>query len=752
MRIDSAIITGSFSVNGDTFNDLGSYSTTGSNTFVGNQSIVGAVSASALTGSINFTNLTGVPTLVSGSEQIVGILSPLNSYTQSNDTINTTQNTRLSNLENKTGSLATTGSNTFIGNQTISGTVYIQNDLIVQGSSSLQNITASAVSIGTNIVNLNTANPSIRFAGLSIVDSGSIGGSGSFLYDSVQDEFIFVHRGAATAVTSSVILMGPQTYDSVGSETYPTINRIQKGTGNEHIVDSNISDTGTLVTINSPTSSFSGSVGIGITNPSYRLDVNGTFRIVTPNRSFFVTTNSYSISDGTLSSGIGMDGDGLYLGNVASSTGWGIGNAQLTIRSAGNVGIGITTPAGAHMLQIHNPTQNYVRMNMTNTATGTSNSDGLIFQQELGNSIIKNQENGYFAFGVNGSESNLFIAQGGNIGIGTNNPEQKLHIDGNTLIGAGTSNDFGQRFLQIRGSSGTAGNSAATLFLSQIWNGVSYPAIVEAQQGKVFGNAASDLVFKTSYFSGGVNTIERMRITDEGRVGIGSTTPPEPLSVSYAAHGLISQHRQSSGVGVGQNFFMKFNNDSGAAVNYAGIYADIQSNTTGAHRGRMLIQTANAGALANVLSLTSSGVQFGGSGSNLNNYEEGTWTPSIVGGGGGESTYPSHRAGWYTRVGRLVNVVWFVVITKNNMSGTLRMTGLPFTLINGSGVHYPQGTVLLDSLATTTNNITFQGGNASTSGDFIGGNGTTSQHVGLPISVLGNGTMECRGNLTYFTT
>ena len=270
MRIDAPIITGSFSLNGDALIDLNILTTTGSNTFVGNQSIVGAVSASALTGSINYTNLTNVPTLVSGSEQIVGILSPLNSFSASNSTTNTFTSSatarlnsietitssniaRLNSLENKTGSLATTGSNIFYGNQTISGTVYIQDDLIVQGSSSLQNITASAVSIGTNIVNLNTANPSIRFAGLSIIDSGSIGGSGSFLYDSLQDEFIFVHRGAATAVTSSVILMGPQTYDSIGSETYLTNNRLVKGAGNEHLADTNISDDGTTIKLLSNT-------------------------------------------------------------------------------------------------------------------------------------------------------------------------------------------------------------------------------------------------------------------------------------------------------------------------------------------------------------------------------------------------------------------------------------------------------------------------------------------------------------------
>ena len=48
-------------------------------------------------------------------------------------------------------------------------------------------------------------------------------------------------------MTSSVLLMGPQTYDSIGNETYLTTNRIPKAAGNEHLVDSNISDDGTTI-------------------------------------------------------------------------------------------------------------------------------------------------------------------------------------------------------------------------------------------------------------------------------------------------------------------------------------------------------------------------------------------------------------------------------------------------------------------------------------------------------------------------
>jgi hypothetical protein len=176
-------------------------------------------------------------------------LNSLETTSASVDTLNTTQNSRLTSLEITTGSLATTGSNTFIGTQTITGSLFISANLVVQGTSSLQNITASAVSIGTNIVNLNTANPAIRYAGLVIGDSGSVGGSGSFLYDSVQDEMLFIHRGDSAVVTSSVALMGPETYDNLGNEIYLTNNRLPKGTGKEHLVDSCIIDNGTTTCI-----------------------------------------------------------------------------------------------------------------------------------------------------------------------------------------------------------------------------------------------------------------------------------------------------------------------------------------------------------------------------------------------------------------------------------------------------------------------------------------------------------------------
>jgi len=348
-------------------------------------------------------------------------LNSIETTSASVNTLNTTQNSRLDSLEAKTGSLATTGSNTFIGTQTITGSLYISSDLIVQGSSSLQNITASAVSIGTNLINLNTANPAIRYAGLSIGDSGSIGSSGSFLYDSVQDEFIFVHRGANTTVTSSVVLMGPQTYDTIGSETYLTNNRLVKGTGNEHIVDSNISDTDTLVTINSVTSSFSGIVGIGTTSPASRLEVSDT-QTTTPQFQIRETSSAYHR--------FGILKSGSFVHFVEpGNDGTAASEYLMTINMNGNkVGIGTSTPSV--LLDVQGPASNEAKLNVIITGNwgGGSNQDhGIV----VSGAKYANDTNTSLLHIKNNDNTSLFkVTDYGNVGIGTSSPSYPLDLYG----------------------------------------------------------------------------------------------------------------------------------------------------------------------------------------------------------------------------------------------------------------------------------------------------------------------------------
>lgn len=191
-------------------------------------------------------------------------------------TSNLSNNTILFNGSDK-NVFATTGSNSFTGEQTINGSLTITQNLTVLGSSSIQYITSSQLVISDNIISVNTFSPSLRFGGLAVIDSGSVSNtSGSLLFDSQNNQWIFVHQSeGSSAVTSSVLIMGPQTFDNVGNELTITSNRLTKGTGGdlgEHIGDSNITDTGTVVSINSNTE-ITGSVIItaGVTGSSFNI-------------------------------------------------------------------------------------------------------------------------------------------------------------------------------------------------------------------------------------------------------------------------------------------------------------------------------------------------------------------------------------------------------------------------------------------------------------------------------------------------
>ena len=83
---------------------------------------------------------------------------------------------RFSTLGSLSGSFARTNSaNVFTGNQTITGSLFVSQDLIVAGSSSIQNVSSSTLNIGTNLITVAVNQPSVRFGGIAVIDSGSAG-------------------------------------------------------------------------------------------------------------------------------------------------------------------------------------------------------------------------------------------------------------------------------------------------------------------------------------------------------------------------------------------------------------------------------------------------------------------------------------------------------------------------------------------------------------------------------------------------
>jgi hypothetical protein len=139
-------------------------------------------------------------------------------------------------------------------NAIISGSLTIYQNLTVFGSASITYVSESTLNIGTNLITVNSNTPAVRFGGLAVIDSGSSPQkSGSWLFDSTQDRWIMIHQNpVGSAITSSIGIMGPETYNNLGNETQITLNRLTKGysgASGEHIGDSQISDDGTTVSI-----------------------------------------------------------------------------------------------------------------------------------------------------------------------------------------------------------------------------------------------------------------------------------------------------------------------------------------------------------------------------------------------------------------------------------------------------------------------------------------------------------------------
>jgi hypothetical protein len=309
----------------------------------------------------NTTLATTSGSLITSQSNATIAVSNLNTFTSS-------VNGHITDINSKTGSYAKTNvSNIFSTDQTITGSLYISANLIVQGSSSINVISQSTLSIGTNLITVNAQNPSSRFAGLAVIDSGSSPArSGSWLFDSINDNWIMIHQNAAT-ITSSVALLGAETYNNIGGETYPTLNRLVKGLGYEHIGDSNISDTGTEISLNSLTSvtgSFVVSGGITGSIRSTNGVVSGSSQILGGSG---IWSGSAQLPSGIISgssqltSSFAVTGSNTFTGNQIIT-----GSLIITGSAKGNV-VPITIASSTASLDMN--VGSYFTLTLANTAT-----------------------------------------------------------------------------------------------------------------------------------------------------------------------------------------------------------------------------------------------------------------------------------------------------------------------------------------------------------------------------------------------
>jgi hypothetical protein len=124
----------------------------------------------------------------------------------------------------------------------------------------------------------------------------------------------------------------------------------------------------------------------------------------------------------------------------------------------------------------------------------------------------------------------------------------------------------------------------------------------------------------------------------------------------------------------------------------------------------------------------------------LDDYEEGTYTPTVASAGGGTPTY-SVQAGFYVKVGQLVWVHARCILSNKGTlaAGQLRLAGLPFTV---SGAATTVGGFSVNYFGGMTTNITTlmaMADGATTLGDLYYTAGVAAAATFLSVADVGNG-------------
>ena len=126
--------------------------------------------------------------------------------------------------------------------------------------------------------------------------------------------------------------------------------------------------------------------------------------------------------------------------------------------------------------------------------------------------------------------------------------------------------------------------------------------------------------------------------------------------------------------------------------------------TVFAETGKKIHLCAN-GSATKVLSVSANGLLFNGdtaAANALDDYEEGTFTPTLTASSGGSAGTYNNQYGHYTKIGNTVRVTIHCGALKGSLNGQIEVSGLPFTADgNHRGIkmelYVPSGTASVDA-------------------------------------------------------
>jgi hypothetical protein len=427
----------------------------------------------------------------------------------------------------------------------------------------------------------------------------------------------------------------------------------------------------------------SGRVGIGTSSPSTPIHVStntdGTSDLLTLHADADGTNNgiaSIKFTGNTgnhaafIKGGHTTNGDSILTFHTDAHDSGINPEERMRIDSSGRVGIGDTSPDGALVVKGTASVPHTV-FKVNSQSESTKFSVQTVQDSDI---RIGTQSNHPLALYTNQLER-MRILSSGNVAIGSTTASSPLHVFGiDTTIGLHT---YPQLTLQTASTDGAADKGSGIMFLNHDGGSGKFGGNIRVlNENSTSGNHASFMAFSTRPTGGSVS--ERMRIDSSGNMALGTTSPNSQsgytsLTLNNATNGSIFDLRQNDTALTGGRLV--------GTANQFGLESRSQSSSS---QISFYVKNVYTGRW------TVNGLCFGNdtaAANALDDYEEGTFTPTING-----SLSGGIRQGFYVKVGQLVMVTMMIKWTANSgAGGGVGIGGFPFASTNTGSTYHRAG-------------------------------------------------------------